>query len=122
MYLLFQKEEADHCSLLSELENFSLVMLRRILHPGSVKLEVDMSFNSVFLTLDKVDFGHEFTSLSNNKIKANLISKEGLLNIQSRCHKFLIRACKELLARILGNIGALKKVKNLSPTVCLNHT
>ena len=45
-----------------------------------------------------------------------------MLNIKSRCHKFLIRACKELLARIPEHFDTLKKVKNLSPNVCLSHT
>jgi len=122
MNLLFQKEEADHCSLLNELESFALEMLRRILYPCSVKLEVDMHFTSIFLPLDKVDFGHEFSSLVANKKQADLISEEDLHSIKSRCHNFLIRACKELLARIPENVGALKKIKNLSPTICLSHT
>lgn len=122
MNLLFQKEEADHCSLLTELESFTISMLRRILYPDSVKLEVDMGHISIFLPLEKVDFGYEFSTLLANKRKANMITEDVLLNIQSRCHKFLIRACKELLARIPENVETLKKVKNLSPTICLSHT
>lgn len=92
MNLLFQMEEADHCKLLNELESFALVMLRRILCPDSVQLGTDMSFTSIYLPLDKVDSGHEFSSLLAKKRKDRLITEEDWHNIQSRCQKFLIRA------------------------------
>ena len=120
--LLFQKEEADHCSLLSELEAFTLTILRRVLHPGCVKLEADMTLTSSFLPFNRVDFGHEFSSLLANKRKDNLISDEDVNDIQSRCHAFLIRASKELINRLPENREILKKIKNLSPSVCLSHT
>lgn len=120
--LLFQKEEADHCSLIEELEKFTLLMLKRVLHPNSVKLEVDFNFTSIFLPLEQVDFGYEFSVLLAKKKASNSVSEDVLLNIKSRCHKFLIRACKELLARIPEHFDTLKKVKNISPAVCLSHT
>ncbi|XP_064082888.1 uncharacterized protein LOC135198847 [Macrobrachium nipponense] len=120
--LLFQREEADHCSLLRELECFTLVMLRRVLLSNYVKLEVDLNMSSIFLPLKNVDFGYEFTSLVSSKKQANLISEQELQDVKSRCHKFLLRACKELLSRLPENMETLKKIKNLSPTVCLSHT
>ncbi|XP_068225554.1 uncharacterized protein [Palaemon carinicauda] len=120
--LLFQREEADHCSLLRELECFTLVMLRRVLLSNYVKLEVDLNMSSIFLPLKNVDFGYEFTSLVSSKKQANLISEQELHDVKSRCHKFLLRACKELLSRLPENMETLKKIKNLSPTVCLSHT
>ena len=122
MNLLFQKEDADNCSLLNELEGFTLTMLRRILHSDYVKIEVDMNVSLDFLPQTKVDFGHAFSSLATIKKEAHLISEEELHNIESRYYKFLVRACKELLSCIPENIETLKKIKNLSPTVSLSHT
>lgn len=120
--LLFQKEAADLCSLLNELENLTFSVLRRIIYPTSVKLDVDMNFKSIFLPLEKVDFGYEFTVLLENKRKMNLISEENKHAIQARCHAFLVKASEELLARVPRNIATLKQIKNLSPAICLSHT
>lgn len=120
--VLFQKEEADHCRLHEELEKFTLLMLRRILYPTSVKLDVDLNFHSIFLPLDKVDFGYEFSTLLANKKMLKLITDEVVLTVKTRCHKFLVKACKELLLRLPDNMSTIKKMKNLSPDVCLSHT
>ena len=58
--LLFQQESADQSRLFHELENFTLLMLRRVLCPEYVKLAVDWNFSSNLLPLERVDFGYEF--------------------------------------------------------------
>ncbi|GFR05076.1 DUF4371 domain-containing protein [Trichonephila clavata] len=55
--LLFQSNHADHCKLLRELEDYTLTLLRRILYPKYVNLEVDMSSTMIYLPIEEVDFG-----------------------------------------------------------------
>ncbi|CAG5103821.1 Protein of unknown function, partial [Cotesia congregata] len=117
--LLFQKEHADHFSILQELERFTLSLLRRVLHPSSVSLEVDLNFQSIYLPLQKVDFGYKFTALVNRLVKDTDISQTTVNNVKHRCQLFLIRACKELLSRTSGNTAILKKIRVFSPKICL---
>ncbi|CAG5098065.1 Protein of unknown function [Cotesia congregata] len=117
--LLFQKEHADHFSILQELERFTLSLLRRVLHPSSVSLEVDLNFQSIYLPLQKVDFGYKFTALVNRLVKDTDISQTTVNNVKHRCQLFLIRACKELLSHTSGNTAILKKIRVFSPKICL---
>ena len=89
MNFLFQQESVDQSNLLLNLENFTLVLLKRIPYPSSVSLSVNWNFASMFLPLDKVDHGYEFTSLLNEKVRPKLICKMDIPVIQARCLKFL---------------------------------
>lgn len=73
--LVFQKEEADHARILIELQDFTLSLLRRILFTQYVKLDVNLDFVSIYLPIEKVDFGYEFTSLLQAKVKCSMISE-----------------------------------------------
>ena len=116
--LLFQSDRADHGKLLRELENFTLTMLRRILHPQFVNFEVNLEFTSIYLPIEKVDFGYNFANkLATIRIQ---ISSASVKNIHERCHMFLKSCCKELLNRIPSNHATLQKINNFSPNICLN--
>ena len=119
--LLFQQESADQSRLFHELENFTLLMLRRVLCPKYVKLAVDWNFSSILLPLERVDFGHEFSSLLQEKMAAKALSENNCIIVEERCQKFLIQACKQLLFRLPQNLDLFKKIQNLSPSLCLSH-
>ena len=120
--LMYQKTEADQCTLHDDLENFILSFLRRIVYSQHVSLAIDFQFQSIFLPIQKVDFGFEFSSLKNSYQENNVIDRERLNDVEQRCHQFLIIACKQLLMRMPNDVDALNKIKNLSPNVILNHT
>ncbi|XP_053595333.1 zinc finger protein 862-like [Microplitis demolitor] len=117
--LLFQKEHADHFTILQELEQFTLALLRRILFPASVSLSVNLSFQSIYLPLNRVDFGYKFTKLIEDLLSKTDISKSTINDVKLRCQSFLIKACKELIVRTSDNTKILKKIQYFSPKVCL---
>ena len=119
--LLFQQESADQSRLFHELENFTLLMLRRVLCPEYVKLAVDWNFSSILLPLERVDFGYEFSSLLQEKMAAKALSGNNCIVVKERCQKFLIQACKQLLFRLPQNLDRFKKIQNLLPSLCLSH-
>ena len=118
--LLFQQESTDQSCLFHELENFTLLMLRRVLCPEYVKLAVDWNFSSILLPLERVDFGYKF-SLLQEKMAAKAFSENNCIVVKERCQKFLILACKQLLFRLPQNLDLFKKIQNLSPSLCLSH-
>uniref|UniRef100_H3AI43 DUF4371 domain-containing protein n=1 Tax=Latimeria chalumnae TaxID=7897 RepID=H3AI43_LATCH len=112
MNLLFQQTEADYFSLLKELKAFAFSLLKRILHPLHVKLDVNLDFVSIYLPLDKVDFGFEFLSNLDFDSKATL---------KERCLNFLRVAVAEVLKRFPPALSVLHKIKHLSTALCLNQ-
>ena len=68
-----------------------------------------------------VDYGYEFSQLMETKRSQGEISQEADIEVRSRCKAFLVRVCKELLSRMPDNLTQLKKVSNLSPSVCLSQ-
>ena len=118
--LLFQSDNVDIVDLLCGLENFCLTMLRRVIHSNHVALDVNLNIQSIYLPIDKVDFGFEFINFLLKCTLEKKISSEEAQNIQTRCFNFLKRSCYELLSRLPNNLSLLKKVKNLVPSVCTN--
>lgn len=116
----FQRDHSDHARLLTELENFAMGLFSRVLHPSSVRLNIDFSFTSIYRPIEDVDFGFEFTKLLDEYVKKQIISQNVGYNIKLRCHQFLVTACKEVSKRIQNNTEILRKVKNLSPAICLS--
>ena len=118
---LFQLESTDQSRLFHELENFTLLMLRRVLCPEYVKLAVDWNFSSILLPLQRVDFGYEFSSLLQEMMVAKALSENNCIVVKERCQKFLIQACKQFIFRLPQNLDLFKKIQNLSPSLCLSH-
>ena len=98
--LLFQKETANHCIILEELRNFTLSMLRRILHPRYVNLESQLDIEAQYLSHEKIYFGYKFSNLLAHNLASHAISPKHGLALQNRCFRFLKRACRETLSRI----------------------
>ena len=122
MNLLFQQKSVNQCSLLLEQENFTLVLMKRILHPNSVSLSVNWNIASMFLPLDKAGYGYGSTSLLNEKVRAKLKCETDVSIIQSRCQKFLTGAAKELIHRLPENCASLRKIQNFSSLIYFSHT
>src|SRR5277367_3366954 len=56
--LRFQKDGADHYTLLSELKAFTF--LTRIIHHKHVRLDVNLGFELIYVPINSVDFGYLF--------------------------------------------------------------
>ena len=119
--MLYQKDNADHSSLIFTLENFFLTIVRRVVHKDYVDFSINWNFTSILLPLSEVDFGHTFEMFLKQRIAEKSLREQEATYIKFRCQKFLIKACQELQIRVPSNIGLLKKIKNLSPSFCLNH-
>lgn len=120
--LLFQKEYADHGIIHDDLVNFTLSMLRRVLQSKYVSLEVNLDAEELFLPMDSIDFGYEFSNIMSGALASKKVVPEQTNVIQNRCFNFLKKACKELLVRTSSNIDILKKIRNFSPSICLSPT
>ena len=121
MNLLFQQKSVNQYSLLLEQENFTLVLMKRILYPNSVSLSVNWNIASMSLPLDKVGYGYGSTSLLNEKVRAKLKCETDVSIIQSRCQKFLTGDVKELIHRLPENCASLRKIQNFSSLIYLSH-
>lgn len=116
--ILFQHLNADQFRLFQELKDLVMCILRRILRPSAVSLNVNLEFLIYYLPVDQVDFGHLFLSeLSEADLPSEM--KE---EIKLRCHGFLKTAARSVLKRLPLAIDSLLKLRILSPTICLSQT
>ena len=68
----FQHDHADHGYLLNELEEFALGLYEIVLCSSHVKLGVDFFFKSIYLPLDKANFGYKFTNVADEYKKKKI--------------------------------------------------
>ena len=73
---------------------------------------------SSFLPVESADFGIDYK----NALLKIKISSEQRAEIENRAFTFIKALCTEISGRLLNNLKFYKKLKCLSPSICLSQT
>ena len=121
----FQSENVNISCAYDDLINLITLLAKKILRPSCVSQDIEniskaLQDDVYILPLEKVEFGIEYKyALLEHRDK---IKNEEQCDIESRAVSYIRKLCTQLIQRLPENLKYFRKLKSLSPSVCLSPT